>query len=59
MGILAGLEYKVSKEEWVILDFLARMVDQEDRAIQDTKESLESEVHQAELEIQDKLVRED
>lgn len=46
MGCLVGLDYKVSKEDQETLVFLARMVYQEVRVIQDIKEFLELEVHQ-------------
>ena len=38
MGCLAGLDYKVSKEDQETLVFLARMVYQEVKVIQDIKE---------------------
>ena len=56
MGCLVGLDYKVSKEDQETLVFLARMVYQEVRVIQDIKEFLELEVHQDVMVVQDKWV---
>ena len=56
MGCLAGLDYKVSKEDQETLVSLARMVYQEVKVIQDIKEFLELGVHQDVMVVQVKWV---
>ena len=54
MGCLAGLDYKVSKEDQETLVSLARMVYQEVREIQDIKDFLDLQVHQDVMVVQAK-----
>ena len=54
MGCLAGLDYKVSKEDQETLVSLARMVYQEVRVIQDIKDFLDLQVHQDVMVVQAK-----